>query len=209
VDHLLSTTDELETLTSVVSFEAGKQITHFVERPPHRFVVVDRNRLHRATGDGPFEEITETPFPSRCFDPNLDDARLFGCGQLRDRGHFLVTEDGETWTPVLRYEDVRMRECPEGTAGAERNPIYWPAIQAWGVGPPIPSGNGGAENGEAGNGEVEPGDPPPGGGCACASPGGRAAGSAAFALLLLLGVPRRRRRAPLRPDEGRHGGPPG
>lgn len=52
-----------------------------------------------------------------------------GCDGFRDRD-FLRSEDGQTWEPLVLWEEVVPRACPAGTPAAEACPVIWEQLQA-------------------------------------------------------------------------------
>jgi MYXO-CTERM domain-containing protein len=85
-----------------------------------RYLVI-QNRATFHVREKTANTFTEIDGPSRCLLrlPG-DDTTVWGCGQPFQQGHYLTSEDGETWTPVLPFLDVIERQCPDGTLGAER-----------------------------------------------------------------------------------------
>jgi len=107
----------------------------------------------------------------------------------RGLNHVFYSDDGDTWTPVMPFEDVEPRTCPDGTAGAEMNPRDWDVVKASFT----PEADGGPTGGDADT--MTGGDADkrkvPKGGCDC-----RASEPPALGWLMgTVGVVVRRRRA--------------
>ncbi len=185
---LLASTDGFDTARTLGTFgdpDAPKRIDAVTDFAGRYFVILDNDRLVSGPEGGPFEPVDGGP--SRCLDPDSQPGVLWGCGQLRDRFHFLSTADGTRWEGQVAYEDVLPRTCPEGTPGAEANATNWGDVRSLGVGrDPGGEPDGGGADGAA------PGEVPPAGCCTASTARGPAG---LVALVLLFGAlrpPRRR-----------------
>lgn len=163
-------------------------VTDFVSFAGRWLVIEDRARLlARAYEDTAF---TEVDGPVRCLVTVPRDPRLWGCVDEIERqngaeerdGHFLVSEDGVTWSSALPFDEVKERLCPTGTPGNDACTFRNSDGGVPDTGAP-PTGGGPLRPGE--DGEPE---------CACINVSSRP-GAGVWLVLLLFALARRRRRA--------------
>lgn len=195
--HLLRSIDGLASVFGLASFDGA--ILGLAEASGGRFALV----RSQADGKGIYRQATEgAPFvrleggPSACLLNLPGDARLWGCGEEGQAGHFFVSDDGETWEPLVPFDAVEERCCDEGTPGNEQCAIYFAASDG---GEPSCSVGGSGDTRDGGPGARS--EPPPE--CSCATTTTtRAPGALLFGLLagVLVGSRRRARfsRAPWR-----------
>jgi len=168
-------------------------VTDFASFEGRWFVIVSRAQLHvRAFDDAAFTAIEG---PIDCLIRRPGDTRLWGCVDEAERqagaterdGHFLVSDDGLTWTSALPFADVEERECPIGTAGDE---LCAYRTDDGGTPDPIDPVRGG---GSLRDDDDDDENMPPA--CACVRPTPHAPPGAALAAVLgvLSGAARRRR----------------
>lgn len=159
------------------------------------FVVLEGSRLLRAPSGSPASAFVEVEGPTGCLQVGADD-RLWGCAGSAAGGHFLVSDDGIAFTPILPQADVDERWCAAGTAGATvcADVLGLTPRPDDGVCGQVPTGE-----------QPEPDAPPPGEpiGCSCAAPPPGAPSPGALAGLLVLAATVRRRRASSPPSRRR------
>jgi hypothetical protein len=177
-----------------------------------------RGELHISVDEGATWEVatdlsaaTEAPpGPTDCVVAKADGSGFLGCAKqsFGSLGMFLHSDDGRTWTPLIGFDVVGYRRCPEGTVGHVKCSSYFELLcfdgedddfdgltdcddddcaDACGVG----EGEGEGE-GEGGEGEGE--GEAPGDSCQCAALDGVGGGGALLSLLALKIARRTRRR---------------
>lgn len=182
---VLALTDaDVTTVTPLASFTGV--VSDFLVHDGAWLVIESRQRYYRREkGADAFTEIEGGP--TRCLLKAPGDERVWGCGQPFQNGHFLVSDDGVTFTPVLPFLEVEEYRCPEGTLGAERCAYLW-GPDAGVVDPKDDDdGGGGGAHVERPREETPPG-------CPCSSAGG-ADPSLLGLVLLTLALGRGRRGA--------------
>lgn len=148
-------------------------------------VIEGRQRFYRRDKTASSFELTEGG-PTRCLLHLPGDDRAWGCGQPFQNGHFLTSDDGVSWTPVMPFLEVEERRCPAGTVGAERCAYLFPS-------------DGGVvdeeDSGDSGGARVErPGEEPSGCPCSGADGGDLSLATLLLSLLLVRPLARQRRR---------------
>jgi MYXO-CTERM domain-containing protein len=94
-------------------------VSDFVGLPDTYVVILNRQELYTSPRSS-VSFTAQMDGPTRCLYQPPGDDRVWGCGQPFQQGHFLVSEDGLFWAPVMRFLDVVERDCPAGTLGDER-----------------------------------------------------------------------------------------
>ncbi len=191
-------------LALVEAIAAPRALSHAVRKDGALFAVADTEALltRPATGG----DLAASEVMVRCL--FLVDDVLWACGSTLGPlagVHFATSQDGASWTPVLRDVDVRERACPEGTAGHDLCMRYQDAGPVDDAGTDggaavVDAGalDGGAPRADAGA-TLDGGDevPPPGASCGgCASTGAPAPVALAWALSARWACRRRRSRWP-------------
>ncbi len=174
---------DLATSTTLAEFEGV--VSDFLVHDDAWLVIEGRQRyFRRKKGDAEFTLVDGGP--TRCLLKLPGDERVWGCGQPFQNGHFLVSDDGVSFTPVLPFLDVVEHRCPPGTLGAERCAYLFQG-DAGVIEEPADDDAGGG----GGGARVErPGEEPAG--CPCSGGGG---GDVPLLTLLVgLGLLGRRRR---------------
>lgn len=122
-----------DSLSEIATFE-GQYLTHFAEFAGKRWAIVNKSRLYNAEPGQPFALVEGVP--TMCLLSEPARGELWVCAKLEDGANFMSTEDGETWTPHLPYDEICPATCPEGSDGALNSEAFWPSLSATGVGHP-------------------------------------------------------------------------
>lgn len=99
-------------------------ISDFVVHDDAWLVIESRSRYYRRQkNEDAFILLDDGP--TRCLWKLPGDERVWGCGQPFQDGHFLVSDDGISFTPEMLFLVVEEFRCPAGTIGAVRCAYLW------------------------------------------------------------------------------------
>lgn len=108
---------DLSSLSELAAFDSVA--SDFLVHDNAWLVIEGRQRLYRRAKSASEFTLVEGG-PTRCLLKLPGDERVWGCGQPFQNGHFLVSDDGITFTPELPFLEIEEHRCPAGTLGAER-----------------------------------------------------------------------------------------
>src|SRR5690606_16872258 len=100
---------DFSSLTELAAFESVA--SDFLVHEDAWLVIEGRQRLYRREKSGSEFTLVEGG-PTRCLLKLPADERVWGCGQPFQSGHFLVSDDGITFTPLMPFLEVEEHRCP-------------------------------------------------------------------------------------------------